>query len=85
MHRNTKQSSAKVAKLASETLRNPKASATAKELAGSVLAQTSSPKQTGAAMEAKAGMVLGSDKYSKDTKALAASLVSQSSNQRGNS
>ncbi|KZN21287.1 MULTISPECIES: hypothetical protein [Pseudomonas] len=83
MSKNPKQSSAKVAKLASDTLRNPKASITAKELAGSVLAQASTRKQTGEDMEAKAGMVLASEKYSADTKALAASLVSQSNQARG--
>lgn len=83
MSKNPKQTSKKIAKLASETLRNPKASATAKELAGSVLAQASTRKQTGEEMEAKAGMVLGSEKYSAETKALAASLVSQSNKARG--
>lgn len=83
MPKNPKQSSAKVAKLASETLRTPKASATAKSLAASALAQSSTGKETSAAMEAKAGKVLQSDKYSADTKALAASLVSQSNKARG--
>ena len=75
---NPKQTSSKIAKLASETLRNPNASAIAKELAGSVLAQASTPKQPSPAVETKAGRVLQSEKYSDDTKALAASLVSQS-------
>ena len=83
MPSNTKQSSAKSASLASETLRDPNASATAKSLAASVLAQTGNGKQTGAEMEAKAGKVLQSEKYSADTKALAASVVSPSNKQRG--
>lgn len=80
---NTKQSSPKTAKLASETMRNPNASATAKSLAASVLAQSSTGKQTSAEMEAKAGKVLQSEKYSDDTKALAGSVVSQSNKARG--
>lgn len=83
MSANTKKSSPKVAKLASDTLRNPNASATAKSLAASVLAQANSGKETGADMEAKAGKVLQSEKYSAETKALAASVVSQSNRERG--
>ena len=83
MSKNTKQSSAKVAKLASETLRDPYASAIAKSLAASTLAQANTGKQTGAEMEEKAGRVLQSDKYSDDTKTLAASVVSQSNQARG--
>ena len=84
MPSNTKQSSSKVAKLASETLSNSNASAIAKRLAASALAQTHSTKQTSAEMETVAGKVLQSDKYSKETKALAASVVSQSNQVRGN-
>ncbi|MGY2230109.1 hypothetical protein HX780_04770 [Pseudomonas tolaasii] len=84
MPSNSKQSSAKVAKLASETLRDPQASAIAKSLAASTLAQANTGKQTSAEMEAKAGRVLQSDKYSEETKALAASVVSQSNQARGN-
>jgi len=83
MTKNTKQSSAQLAKLASETLRDPNASAVAKSLAASALAQANSGKETGSAMETKAGKVLQSDKYSAETKALAASVVSQSNKQRG--
>jgi hypothetical protein len=82
MPKNTKQSSTKVAKLAAETLNNPKASATAKSLAASALAQTGTGKQTSAEMEAMAGKVLQSEKYSADTKALAGSVVSQSNKDR---
>lgn len=82
MSNNTKKTSADVAKQASETLRDPSASAIAKSLAGSVLAQASTDKQTGANMEAKASLALKSEKYSAATKTLAASVVSQSSKSR---
>ncbi|WP_287815045.1 hypothetical protein [Pseudomonas sp.] len=82
MGANTKVTSDTVAQLASETLRDPYASAIAKRLAGSALAQALSTKQTGAAMEHEAGMVLQSDKYSETTKTLAGSLVSQSNKSR---
>jgi predicted TIM-barrel enzyme len=84
MTKNTKRSSPAVATLASETLRNPNASATARSLAASVLAQANTGKQTGAEMEARAGRVLQSEKYSEETKALAGSVVSQSNQERGN-
>lgn len=83
MSKNTNRTSPKVAKLASETLRNPNASATAKSFAASALSQTNTDKQTSAEMEAKAGMALQSSKFSADTKALAASVVSQSNKLRG--
>lgn len=82
MAKNTKQSSAQVAKLASETLRDPQASAIAKSLAASALSQASSTKETGKAMETKASQVLQSEKYSETTKTLAASVLSQSDKQR---
>lgn len=82
MSSNTKQTSADVAKQASEILRDPNASAIAKSLAGSALAQHSTGKQTSAEMEAKAAKALQSDKYSETTKSLAGSVVSQSSKQR---
>lgn len=77
-----KHTSKDVAKLASETLRDVGASAVQKRLAGSVLAQASTGKQTGKAMEAEAARVLNSDKYSDTTKALAGSVLSQSSKDR---
>jgi len=78
MGSNTKATSNSVAHLASETLRDPNASAIAKSLAASALAQANSSKQTGAKMEHEAGKVLQSDKYSEISKTLAGSLVSQS-------
>ncbi|SIR37684.1 hypothetical protein [Pseudomonas flexibilis] len=79
---NTKKTSAEVASLASETLRNPNSSAIAKSLAASALAQSSSDKQTSAEMETKAGKALQSPKYAEATKTLAASVVAQSNKAR---
>lgn len=84
MPKNPKQSSPKVAKLASEILRDPHASDIAKRFAASTLAQANTPKQTGIKIEEEAGRVLQSEKYSEKTKILAASLVSQSNKARGN-
>ncbi|MBN3852362.1 hypothetical protein G3N59_03110 [Paraburkholderia sp. Ac-20340] len=82
MAENRKQTSQKVARLAAQTLHDPKASAIRKSLAASALAQTHTPKQTGAAMEHKASDVLHSTKYSTETKTLAASVLAQSSKER---
>ncbi|EPL5335351.1 hypothetical protein LLI33_001639, partial [Acinetobacter baumannii] len=68
MSKNSKQTSNKVAKLASEVLRDPSSSAIQKKLAGSALAQTHSSKQTGNEMESEASRVLKSDKYNDMTK-----------------
>jgi len=82
MSKNAKQSSPKVAHLAGQTLADPHASATAKALAGSVVAQAHTGKQTGKEMETKASQVLQSSKYSEETKALAGSVLSQSNKDR---
>lgn len=82
MSKNSKQTSNKVAKLASAVLRDPSSSAIQKKLAGSALSQTHSSKQTGNDMELEASRVLKSDKYNDTTKTLAASLVSQSNKER---
>ncbi|EJU9970004.1 hypothetical protein N5M11_000219 [Vibrio alginolyticus] len=79
---NTKKTSNQVASLAATTLQNPSASKMAKTLAGSVLAQSSTNKQTGADLEEKASKVLKSSKYSEDTKTLAGSVLSQSNKKR---
>lgn len=84
MSKNQKQTSSKVATLASDTLRSSGASAIQKQLAASAMSQSSSGKQTGAEMEAKAGRVLESDKYNATTKTLAASVLAQSNKERGN-
>lgn len=75
---NKKNSSPKLAHLASETLTDNNSSATAKSLAGSVLAQVQKGFQPSEEVQTLAGKVLESDKYSDDTKSLAASIVSQS-------
>ena len=82
MNKNTKQSTPKVASIAAATLKDKNASKIAKSLAGSVVAQTHTGKQTGANMESKASNVLQSDKYSDNTKTLAASVLSQSNKER---
>ena len=82
MSKNSKQSSPAVASLAASTLNDKNASQIAKSLAGSVVAQTRTGKQTGTDMETKASKVLQSEKYSDDTKTLAASLLSQSNKER---
>ncbi|MFZ5868138.1 MAG: hypothetical protein ACOYXY_19805 [Thermodesulfobacteriota bacterium] len=82
MSKNRKRSSPNVARRAATTLSNDKASGIAKRLAGSVLAQTDSGKQTGAELEGLASKVLRSPKYSDDTKTLAASVLSQSNKER---
>lgn len=82
MSKNTKKTSDKVATLAAQTLNSPGASATAKSLAASALAQKNTDKQTGAELEETAAKVLGSDHYSEDTKTLAASVLSQANKER---
>lgn len=82
MSKNTKQTSSKVGKLASETLQDKQASQIAKSLAASALAQRSGGKQTGAEMEDKAARVLASNHYSDDTKQLAASVLAQANKER---
>ncbi len=82
MSTNTKKTSDKLATLAAETLSNPNASAIAKSLAASALAQSGTDKQTGAQMEEKAGKALQSGKCSEDTKSLAASVLSQANKER---
>lgn len=75
---NKKLSSQEMVRQASETLRNPDASAIQKSLAGSVLSQAAKGKQTGAEMEKMASEVLRNDKYADATQSLAASVLSQS-------
>ncbi len=82
MAKNTKKTSSSVASDAARTLQDPNASAIAKSLAASALAQSGNTKQTGAAMEDKASQVLSSEKYSDATKRLAGSVLSQSNKPR---
>jgi hypothetical protein len=82
MSKNTKQTSTRIGRLASETLQSSSASQVAKSLAASALSQRSGDRQTGAKMEDTAAQVLASDHYAKDTKLLAASVLSQANKQR---
>jgi hypothetical protein len=82
MSTNTKKTSSTMASLAAETLNNPNASAIAKSLAASALAQSGTDKQTGAVMEEKAGKVLRSGQYREETNSLAASVLSQANKER---
>ena len=80
--KNTKTTSAKIASDAAKTLKDPNASAIAKQLAGSALSQANKSHQTGKEMEDMASKVLASKKYSDQTKELAASVLSQSVKER---
>jgi hypothetical protein len=82
MSKNTKQTSSRIATLASETLQSSSASQVAKSLAASALAQRSGDRQTGSHMEDVASRVLRSEKFSDNTKDLAASVLSQSNKAR---
>lgn len=79
---NTKQSSHTLSSLASEVLRDGKASKIEKELAGSVLSQASPHKETSAAMEKIASEVLRNSANSDTARRLAASVLSQSDRER---
>lgn len=82
MAKNDKDTTTTIAELASETLRDPNASAIAKSLAGSALSQAAKGKETGADMEGKASQELRNPRSSDTTKALAGSVVSQSNKKR---
>lgn len=82
MFKNTKQTSTRIGRLASETLRSSSSSQVAKSLAASALSQRSGDRQTGSKMEDTAARVLAGDRYAKDTKVLAASVLSQANKQR---
>ncbi len=79
---NRKGTSAKVAKLAAETLFKSGSSRTARQLAGSALSQSRTSRQTGPEMEDLASKVMRSGRYSDDTKTLAGSVLSQSNKKR---
>lgn len=82
MARNNKQTSARIASLASAVLHDQSASQVAKSLAASALAQRHTTKQTGADIEHVAARVLDSAKYSDTTRQLAASVLSQTTTDR---
>ena len=75
---NKKQSSKELAQEAAQILNDPNASDIQKQLAGSVLSQSSTGNQTSDKMETVASDVLKSKKYNKTTKKLAGSVLSQS-------
>ena len=78
MSKNSKQTSARIATLAAETLQSKTASQIAKSLAGAALSQRNTSNQTGATMEDVAARVLKSPHYADDTKALAGAVLAQS-------
>lgn len=82
MNKNKKQPSPGVVQLAADILADSNASKEAKSLAGSVVAQANTDKQTGTELETIASEVLRSDKYSKEIKTLAASVLAQSNKER---
>lgn len=82
MSKNNKTSSQEKTTQAAQTLSDKNSSQIAKKLAGSVLSQADSSKQTGSEMEAIASKVLQSTKYSEDTKSLAGSVLSQANKER---
>lgn len=82
MSTNTKQTSSRIASIASDVLHDANASEIPKRLAGSALAQSRTGRQTGAEMEEVAARVLNSEKYSATSKELAGSILSQSNKER---
>lgn len=82
MSKNTKQTSTRIGRLASETLQSSSSSQVVKSLAASALSQRSGDRQTGSKMEDTAARVLASDHHAKNTKVLAASVLSQANKQR---
>jgi hypothetical protein len=79
MSKNTKQTSTRIGRLASETLQSNGSSKGAKSLAASALAQRSGDKQTGAKMEDEdvAARVLASDRYASSVNSARRALMSQ--------
>lgn len=67
---------------AAEILNDSNASKIQHRLAGSVLSQSQSSKQTSSKMEDIAAIVLASTKYNETTKSLAGSVLSQSTKER---
>jgi hypothetical protein len=82
MPRNNKRTSSKIASEASRTLRNPRASARAKSLAGSALSQRDPKKQTGKAMEGKAAKAVFGRGASASMRRTGGSVLSQSNKSR---
>lgn len=79
---NTKQTSAKIAELASAIMKSSRASHVQKQLAAAALAQRNTAKQTGKAMEQLASKVMRNKRYAEVTRKLAASVHSQANRDR---
>lgn len=82
MSKNSKQTSTRIATLASETLQDKQASQIAKSLAASALSQRNATHQTGSEMEDLASRALRNERSSDVTKELAASVLSQANKER---
>lgn len=79
---NYKSTTNKMATSAAKILNNSHSSNIQRKLAGSVLSQANTEKQSGSYMEDLASKVLSSQKYNQTTKSLAGSVVSQSNKER---
>ena len=82
LSKNVKQTQARTATLAGNTLKSGSASAVQRSLAGSALAQAGTGKQTGKQMETVASRALDSQKSNPTTRTLAGSVVAQSNKKR---
>lgn len=79
---NKKNTSPKIASLASKVLLDHQSSDTAKKLAGSALSQVNYGNETGKQLESIASKVLKGENYNSTSKKLAASILSQSDKNR---
>lgn len=73
----TEKSSPRIARTASQVLRDSRASQAAKSLAGGALSQTRSSKETSAPLASKAAKALDDGRSSKTTQSLAGSVLTQ--------
>ena len=80
--KNLKRTTPKVTQIVTKVLNDDKSSKIQKSLAGSLLSQTNTLKETGKIMEEKASIVLKSSKFNNTTKSLAGSIISQSNKKR---
>lgn len=82
MSNNSKQTSSRIATLASETLQDTGSSKISRSLAASALSQRNPSHQTGAEMEDLASRALRNERSSDVTRELAASVLSQANKER---
>lgn len=82
MSNNSKQTSSRIATLASETLQDTQSSKISRSLAASALSQRNASHQTGAEMEDLASRALRNERSSDVTRELAASVLSQANKER---